>query len=164
MIRIVVAADLNNAIGKGGKLPWRLKDDLRMFRQITMGGTVVMGRITYQSIGRALPGRSNIVLSLDPYFDAPDSEVARSIHEIMVLHNGSNEVLNIIGGASVYNKFWNKADEICLTRVNTRIDGADVFIPAIDTSLYDCIKRVSHGIDEDNEYSFEFQIYRRKKR
>ena len=162
MIKIVVAADLNNAIGRKGRLPWRLKADMCYFRMLTMGQTVLMGRRTYESIGKALAGRWNVVLTKDIAFDAPDIEVAHSLEEALLYHTPKNRDIFVIGGESLYRELWEEADEIYLTKVHTKVKGADTFVPEIDTTLYRAVSRTAHPKDEDNEYACEFIKYIRK--
>lgn len=164
MITIIVAADMNNAIGKGGKLPWHLGEDMRRFRVHTAGNIILMGRKTYESIGKALPNRTNVVVSTSPEFNPEDAIVLRSMADVMkfYLDNLDKDIM-VIGGASLYRYFWYVADVIMLTRVMTRIVGADTFVPEIDETMYEEVyAKDSHERDENNDYPTEFIYYRRK--
>lgn len=131
-VTLVVAASTNNVIGNRGKLPWRLPDDLRRFKLLTMGKPMVMGRKTYDSIGRPLPGRRNIVVSNNSQLRIAGCDVAGSPDEALVLALGNEaEEVMIIGGESVYRDFLPRAGRIHMTRVHTRIEG-DAFFPELE--------------------------------
>lgn len=128
-MKIIVAVDEGGGIGLDGKLPWHLPGDLKRFRQLTLGGTVVMGRTTFEGIGRPLPGRQNVVLTRDPAWAAPGVEVARSVEAISEL---SGDVW-IIGGAQVYAQFQPLVDTIELTRVHG-LHPADAYFPSFGST------------------------------
>ena len=163
MITIIVAADENNAIGKGGKLPWHLGEDMRRFRVHTAGNIVLMGRKTYESIGKALPNRTNVVISSSKEFHPEDAIVLRSMADVMkfYLDNLDKDIM-VIGGASLYRYFWYVADCIILTRVRTKVIGADTFVPKIDEECYEQVWCEAHDKDEKNDYPMEFIYYKRK--
>ena len=130
MISIVVAASKNGVIGVDGDLPWRLPDDLRYFKQLTTGKPVVMGRKTYESIGRPLPNRHNIIISRNPAFEAAGCDVAASPEAAIELAGDAEEIM-VIGGGTIYEQFVDRANRIYLTRVHTHIDG-DAFFATPD--------------------------------
>ncbi|MDL2231408.1 dihydrofolate reductase [Porphyromonadaceae bacterium OttesenSCG-928-L07] len=156
ILSIIVAASENYVIGKDNKLLWHISADLKRFRSLTTGHSVIMGRKTYESIGKPLPNRRNIVISGNPSFTAPGCEMVNSIEQALELVEGEEEVF-VIGGGSIYNKLWNKADRLYLTRVYTQIDG-DTFIPE-DLSLWREIVREDFKSDEKNEYDYSFINY-----
>lgn len=155
LVKLIVAQSLNGVIGVGGKLPWHLAYDMAFFRNQTMGHTVVMGRKTYESIGKALPGRRNFVLTRDSQFVAPGVEVFRSVEEVLRLPLDEDQHLFVIGGQSVYEAFLPCADEIFLTLVVTVLDG-DRFFPRI-TGDWDCRRIGWHAADKNND--FEHHIF-----
>jgi dihydrofolate reductase len=133
MISIICAMGRNRAIGAGNRLPWRLPDDLRRFKRLTMGHPVIMGRRTFESIGRPLPGRRNIVLSRRAGFAAPGCEVFGSLDEaVKAVRQGpplTGAEIFVIGGAEVYRAAMPMADRIYLTIVEDTPAGADAFFP-----------------------------------
>jgi len=129
-ISIVVAMSENNVIGIDGHLPWYLPEDLQHFKRVTMGKPVIMGRNTFDSIGKALPGRKNIVLTRDPKFVAPNCFVAKDIDEAINLSCDAPEVM-IIGGGNIYRQFLPKTKKIYMTIVNLEVQG-DTSFPLIN--------------------------------
>ncbi len=130
MIGMVWAQARNGVIGAGGGLPWHLPEDLALFRELTMGGTVVMGRRTWESLPdrfRPLPGRVNVVLTSDPGWSADGARRAASVEEVLAEH----ESFWVIGGGSVYAAFLPHADRLVVTDDDTRVDG-DTWAPALD--------------------------------
>ena len=162
MISIVVAASRNGVIGVDGDLPWRLPDDLRYFKQLTTGKPVVMGRKTYESIGRPLPNRQNIVITRNPVFEAPGCDVVSSPEEALRAAGNVDEVM-VIGGGTIYEQFAGRVDRIYLTSVHTEIDG-DVFFEAPDSSLWRQAASTHHPADERHQYAFDFQTFERRSR
>ncbi len=130
LVSLIVAVAANGVIGRDGHLPWRIPTDLRFFKEKTMGKPVVMGRKTFQSIGRALPGRRNIVLTRDARFTANDVLVAHDLDEALASVSEAGEVM-IIGGAEVYLLALPRADRIYLTKVKLDADG-DTYFPTLD--------------------------------
>jgi dihydrofolate reductase len=151
----------NRVIGRGGGLPWRLSADLRRFKRLTMGHHIVMGRKTYESIGRPLPGRTSVVISRDATY-APDAVlVARSMDQAKRLAADDSEVF-FIGGGEVYRQVLPEIDRIYLTMVHAVIDG-DTFFPDLDLSTWQLVESVRAASDEKNEYDHSFLIYDRKR-
>ncbi len=156
-ISLIVARADNRVIGRRGRLPWRIPADMKYFKRVTMGKPIVMGRKTYESIGVALPGRTNIVVTNNPTIEAPDIKKARSIHEALKLarEEGGQEVM-VIGGGQVYDATLPIADRIYLTEVHENVDG-DAWFPHIDKSLWREISREDHKKEADTP-AFSFVV------
>lgn len=162
MISIIVAASTNNVIGANGGLPWRLPDDLKRFKQLTLGKPIVMGRLTWESIGRPLPGRQNIVLTRQADFDADGCDVAASPADALSLAGDSTEIM-IIGGSQIYQLFLSKAGRLHVTQVHAEIEG-DAFFPAIDDRAWQLVDKELHEADDAHQFAFEFRTYERTDR
>ncbi|PZA08182.1 MULTISPECIES: dihydrofolate reductase [unclassified Meiothermus] len=150
-LTLIAAMDRNRAIGKEGRLPWHLPDDLRRFKALTLGHTVLMGRRTFESLGRPLPGRRNVVLSRDPHFRAEGVEVVHSLEAGL----GGGEIM-VIGGGEVYALTLPLAQRMRLTLVDAEIAGADTFFPQFDLSGWRETNRVFHPADGRHAFSFSF--------
>jgi dihydrofolate reductase len=160
-VSLIVAIAENGVIGREGGLPWRLSADLRRFKAITMGHHVIMGRKTYESIARPLPGRTMIVLSRKADFQAAQGVlVARDLPQAMHLAADDDEVF-VIGGGEVYRQALPLADRIYLAVVHTEIDG-DTQFPDVDWSQWREVESTPHAADEKNEYDTTFRILERK--
>lgn len=162
-VSIIVATSLNHAIGKDNQLLWHLPADLKFFKTTTMGCPVVMGRKTFQSIGRTLPGRQNVVITRDKTFNTDgqyDLTVVGSIDEALVKLHAEKEVF-IIGGGEIYKQSIDSVDTIYITLVHTIIDG-DVYFPEIDKSKFDLVWEEKHLADEKNKFDYTFQKFERK--
>lgn len=159
MISIIVAASANNVIGAQGDLPWRLSDDLKRFKAMTMGKPIVMGRKTWESIGRALPGRQNIVVTRQPGFQAAGCDVVASSQAALAAADGADEIM-VIGGSQVYALFLPDAERLYLTRVHAEIEG-DAFFPEIDASDWQLVSDESHSADDRNAFDYSFRTYER---
>ena len=162
MISLIVAASTNNVIGVNGGLPWHLPDDLKRFKAITLGKPVVMGRKTHASIGRALPGRPNIVISARAGFQAQGCEVVASTAAAIAAARGADEIM-IIGGGQIYALFLPLAARIYLTRVQVELDGTAHF-PKLDEREWRISERVMRDNDERHAHSFEFITLERQTR
>ena len=158
-ISIVVAASANNVIGNKGQLPWRVSDDLKRFKKITMGKPIIMGRLTWESIGRALPGRQNIVMTRQPGFVADDCDIVTSPVGALTAAAGAEEVM-IIGGGGIYELFLPIAHRVYLTRVLADI-GGDTLFPVLDEKSWRLVSSEPHAADAANEFPFEFRTYER---
>ncbi len=143
----------NRVIGKNNALPWRLSPDLKRFRRITMGHPIIMGRKTYESIGRPLDGRKNIVITRNPEFRPDGVTVAGSIDEALGLAN--DDEIMIIGGADIYAQTLSRADRIHLTLIHENFDG-DAYFPEIDSKEWKEAERedIEPGVDAAFGYSF----------
>lgn len=153
MISLVVAASTNNVIGADGGLPWRLPEDLRRFKEITMGKPIVMGRATWESIGRALPGRRNVVITRQAGYEAAGCDVVASIDAALDLVADEAEVM-IIGGGKIYEQTLPMADRIYLTRVHASVDG-DTFFPELDDAEWQEVDRETYPAGEGREHAFD---------
>ncbi len=159
MISIIVAASANNVIGVEGDLPWRLSDDLKRFKAITMGKPIVMGRKTWDSIGRPLPGRQNIVITRQAGFVAEGCDVVASAGEAIAATAGADEVM-VIGGSQVYSLFLPNAERLYLTRVHAEVAG-DAFFPPINESQWRLVNDEPHSADDQNAFDYSFRTYER---
>ncbi len=160
MISLIVAASTNNVIGVQGELPWRLSDDLKRFKALTIGKPIVMGRLTFESIGRALPGRQNIVITRQKNTIAEGCDVVDSPAAALSVAKNASEIM-VIGGGQIYDLFFPKASRLYVTRVHTAVEG-DAFFPAIDSSEWALTANEAHLASEKNEYDFTFEVYERK--
>jgi dihydrofolate reductase len=159
-VTIVVAASTNNVIGRQGKLPWRLPEDLRRFRQLTMGKPIVMGRRTYDSIGRPLPGRRNIVISRRRGLRIDGCTVAQSPDEALSLADGADEVM-IVGGERVYEGFLPQTDRIHMTRVHASIEG-DAFFPELRPGDWQVVSSEEYPATGERRLAFTFETLSRR--
>ena len=159
---IIVAISDNNAIGKDNDLLWHISADMKFFRRQTLGSPVIMGRKTFESIGRALPGRVNIVISRG--FDTgEDVEVVSSLEEAFATAASTNlEKCFVMGGGQIYSQAMQFADRLIVTHVHTVIDEADTFFPPIDPSVWKVAQRSELFTDEESGYTFEFVEYEKR--
>jgi dihydrofolate reductase len=158
MLSLVVAVAENDAIGKGNALPWHLPADLKHFKQLTLGKHVLMGRKTYQSIGKALPQRTNLVLSRRD-FSAADARVVPDVGAARAI--AGDDPLMVIGGAEIYRLALPEADLIHLTLVHTRVGDADTFFPEWRGSEWREQERQFHARDDKNAFDYTFITLRR---
>lgn len=156
-ISIIVAVAENGVIGRAGGLPWRLPADLRRFRERTMGHPVIMGRRTWESIGRPLPGRRNIVVTRTPGFRAPGAEIAGSLEEALRLAGDTDEIF-VIGGAQLYAEALPRADRIYMTRVRAAPEG-DAWFPPWNPAEWVELGRAHHPADQANPFAFDEIVY-----
>jgi dihydrofolate reductase len=154
-IELVVAVSENDVIGRGNRLPWHLPADLRHFKALTMGCTVLMGRKTHESIGRPLPGRRNVILTRSPGYVAAGCELATSLTEARRAH-ASQATIMVIGGAEVYRECLPHARRIHLTLVHTHIADGDAWFDGWRDSAWFEAARVSHAADEQNSIAYSF--------
>ena len=159
MISIIVAASTNNTIGVDGDLPWRLPEDLKRFKSITMGKPMIMGRTTFESIGRALPGRRSIVLSRQAGFEAPDCDVVSSVADALKIAGDVEEVM-IIGGGDIYRQFLPMADRIYFTRIDAHIEG-DTRFPEIDLEDWKVMESAKYPAGDEREHGFSIDVLER---
>ncbi len=151
---MIVAVGSNNEIGKNNDLLWYLPCDLKFFKATTMGRSIIMGRKTFQSLPKALPGRKNIVISSDPCFDAPGATVVTDI-EAALRESETDEVF-IIGGASIYKAYFSMADKLYITEVEFEDKDADVYFPEVDLSLW---KKEILDEGEENGLKYKHILY-----
>lgn len=164
-IALVVAAAENGIIGRDGGLPWHVSSDLKFFRKTTLGKPIVMGRKTFESIGKPLDGRPNIVISRDPAF-APDGvyvfasiDDALAIARTLAADLGQDEVA-VIGGAQIYAATLPVADRVYLTRIHAQPDG-DASLPALDPSMWQEVSHVRHEAGPKDDHPFSIMVYER---
>lgn len=161
IVSLIVAVDEEWGIGKENRLPWRLSADLKTFKNLTLGHHLIMGRKTYETIGRPLPGRVSLVVSRNLQYPAPGCLVVGSLEQALQLARQANETeAFVIGGGELYRQAIDLTDRIYLTRVHTRC-AADVFFPKIE--LQDWVEKESafHAADEKNQYAFTFAVLER---
>ena len=159
MVSIVVAIAQNNAIGKNNQLLWHLPADLKHFKQITSGHTIIMGRKTYDSIGRPLPNRRNIVITRNTGLTIEGAEVVTTLEDALALCDNEDEVF-IVGGAQIYEQALAKTHRIHLTTVHQNYDG-DTFFPEIDKQVWKVINSEYHTPDEKNVVAYTFSTLER---
>ena len=155
-IIFVVAYSKNHGIGKDNQMPWHLPNDFKHFKALTLNHSVLMGRKTYESIGRPLPNREMIVLTRQPDFQ---SDYARLIHSLDELHPLKND-LYVIGGAEIYKLLLPQADIVYATEVNTTIN-ADAFFPELPSSEWLAVSREAHPADDKHAFEYDFVDYQR---
>jgi dihydrofolate reductase len=160
-LSLIVAAAENGVIGRDGALPWRLPDDLKRFKQLTLGHPIVMGRKTWESIGRPLPGRLNIVVTRQHGYAADGCRVVASLQDALAVAReaGTGQAF-VIGGADLYNLALPLADCIHLTRVLAEVEG-DTRLPNIPWPEFERVDAESHVADERHEHAFVFETWRR---
>ncbi len=161
-IAYVVAIDDNGLIGRENDLPWHLPDDLRWFRDRTMGKPCIMGRKTYESLPdryRPLPGRLNIVVTRNTAYEAPGAVVVHSFDEALRAAGDAEEII-VAGGADLFNAFMSLVDRLYLTRVHGAAEG-DVYFPDYDPAQWREIYRQEHPADERHDYAFTWLILER---
>ena len=160
IVSVIAAVADNGVIGRDGGLPWHLPADLKRFKRLTTGHHMIMGRRTWDSIGRRpLPGRPTIVVSRDPEFVAGGAQVAGSVRAALELAAGADEVF-IAGGGAVYLEALPVADRVYLTRVHGRFEG-DAFFPPFDSSGWRVVVEERHEADEKNPHAHTFMVYER---
>lgn len=165
ILSLIAAADENNVIGHGNTMPWRLPDELKHFRATTKGHPVIMGRKTYDSIGRPLPERLNIVVSRNPDLRIEGCLVVSSLHDAIetARRDGKDEVF-VIGGQQIYEAALPVADRIYLTRIHTHLLEGDAYFPAIPFEEWKEVSRERHEADEKHAFPFSFTILERVKK
>jgi dihydrofolate reductase len=156
---IAAVAD-NGVIGRGNGLPWRLSADLKRFKQLTTGHTLIMGRKTFESIGKPLPNRTSIVLTRDRGYRAPGAIVVHDLNEALERCKGEQEVF-VIGGAAVFREALPRVTRLYLTRVHADIEG-DVHFPEVNLEAWERLEQVSLPADEKNNYPTTYEVYVRR--
>ena len=154
IIAAIVAIDLNHAIGKNNQLLWHLPADLKFFKQTTMGCPIIMGRKTYQSIGRLLPGRKNIIITRNEDFKIEGAEIYQSLND--AISKCDSEKVFVIGGAEIYTLAMPMIKELYITIVKNKFD-ADTFFSKINTSQFNLVWEDCHEADEKNKFDYCFQ-------
>jgi len=157
MISIIVAIGENRVIGKNNQLIWHLPADLKRFKQLTMGHAMIMGRKTFDSIGKALPGRTTVIITRQKDYKKENCLVAESLEKAIALCKNDPEIF-IIGGAQVFEKAIPITDKIYLTQIHQSFDG-DVFFPGLEKEKWKIESREDHKADEKNPYDYSFINY-----
>jgi len=162
-IILIVAFDRNNAIGLNNDLPWKLPDDLRRFKALTLGKPILMGRKTAQSLGRALPGRLNLVLTRAGRAPLDGMQAVASMEQAIerAAEDGAQE-LCVIGGGEVYRLTMEHADLLAVTEVDAVVDNADTHFPLIDPVVWSPVRSELHAADDRHAYAFSFVDYARR--
>jgi len=162
-LAVIVAAAENGVIGRDNALPWHLPEDLRYFKKVTLGKPIVMGRKTFESIGRALPGRTNIVITRKPDFQAEGVRVVASFDDALRLaqdiaaSDGVQELV-VIGGAEIYKAAIPRADRLYITEVHAQVEG-DAILPQIEWKYWREIGRECFTAQDPNPYDYSFVVY-----
>jgi len=162
LLTIIVAVDLNNAIGVGGKLPWHLPQDLKFFKNNTWAMPVIMGRKTFESLGKPLTGRTNIVISRNPDWQANGVLSAGNISEAIEIAKGlQTREIFIIGGGSIYETALPLANRLYITRVFTSVEDADTWFPKWQAKEWEMKWEQAFGKDEKHAFDYSFQCWER---
>lgn len=167
-VSLIVALSQNHVIGRNNKLPWYLPNDLKYFKQVTMGLSIIMGRKTFESIGKPLPGRTNIVITRNPEWAAEGVRAVTSLDEALSLAesvaeiDGRDEVM-VIGGDQIYRLVMPTVDRLYLTQVHAQVDG-DAFFPEFDRDAWKEIGREDYESSETNPYDYSFTVLERRAR
>ena len=163
MLSTIVAIANNNVIGKDNKLIWHLPEDLKRFKQITTGKNIIMGRKTFESLGRVLPNRKHIIFSQNPDFkvDDPNVEIVHSMLQIQEYIENDEENF-VIGGAMIYNLLMPYVTKMYVTQIDKEFEG-DAFFPKIDEDVWKVVERINGTKDENNNLDYEFVTYERIK-
>jgi dihydrofolate reductase len=157
MIEFVVAYTSNRVIGKNGKMPWHLPNDLRHVKKLTTGQTIVMGRQTFESIGKPLPQRRNIVVTRQQNFEHPGVEVVHSIREVLEIGD-----IYVLGGAHIFAAMMDIVDRMHITELHCELDG-DTFFPMWDKDAFQLVSSTPGIVDEKNQIPHTFLVYERNR-
>ncbi|RXT05728.1 dihydrofolate reductase [Ammoniphilus sp. CFH 90114] len=159
MISVIVAMSRNRVIGKDNKMPWHLPADLAYFKRVTMGHTVLMGRKTFESMGKPLPGRNNVILTRQKDYHQEGCRVLHTIEE--ALREFKDQDLFVIGGAEIIKEFLPVVDKLYLTQIDEEFEG-DTFLPEFDAGEWVEVSRTEGVIDEKNKFPHTFFVYEKK--
>lgn len=159
-LSLIVAMDRNRLIGRNNALPWQMPADLAYFKKTTMGKPIVMGRKTYESIGRPLPGRDNLVVSRNPAFEAPGCILVQSIDDALEKCRSEAEIM-LIGGATLYQQAIEKAGALYITFIHHEFEG-DTWFPDYDEQIWKLESKAEFEPDERNQYAYSFVKYIRE--
>ncbi|MES2930698.1 MAG: dihydrofolate reductase [Patescibacteria group bacterium] len=158
ILSLIAAIGKNDELGKDNKLLWDMPADMRHFRETTTGHPVIMGRKTFESIGRPLPNRRNIVITRDDSYSHEGVEVVHSLDEAVAFFADSEEEVFCLGGGEIFRQAIDKADRLYITRIESGFD-ADVFFPTISDDIWKEISREEHASDERNPFPYAFLLY-----
>jgi dihydrofolate reductase len=158
-LSLIAAVAQNGTLGRDGRVPWHLPVDLRWFKRWTVGHPVLMGRKTFDSVGKPLPARRNVVITRREGFAPPGVEVARSVEEALQRVSGCDEIF-VVGGAEIYRETLLRADRLILTHIHRDFPG-DAFFPPFDATEWRIVSREEHPESESNPLPFTFVVYER---
>lgn len=162
IVSLIVAFTENGVIGFEGDMPWKLSADLKRFKRLTMGHHLIMGRNTYESIGRLLPGRTTIIMTRNAEYFAEGALIAGDLQQALALaKEAGDEEAFVVGGGQVYQHALPQAQRIYATRIHTELSG-DTFFPEVDWGQWQLIESTKHPPDSKNEYAYSFEDYERK--
>jgi dihydrofolate reductase len=162
IISLISAIATNNAIGKNNALLWHLPDDFKHFKSLTSGHPIIMGRKTFESIGRALPNRRNIVITRDNTYKKDGIETCSSLDDALEQFKNTDQEIFVIGGGQLYSEAIDRADRLYITHVDTTPEDADTFFPVIDPQKWEELDRNEHSKDETHACAFTFVTYTKK--
>lgn len=163
-LTLIVAAAQNDVIGQDNALPWHLPRDLLYFKSVTIDCPIIMGRKTYESIGKALPRRLNIVVTRNRNYCLTDAKLAHSLTEAVAVASSKQpdaKAIHIIGGATLFEESIHLVDKIYLNRVLATVEG-DTFLPTVDWSAWQLLSQNHYAADENNAYAVDVEVYGRK--
>jgi dihydrofolate reductase len=160
IISLIAAMTRNRVIGEANTMPWHLPADLKHFKQVTMAKPIIMGRKTFESIGRPLPGRNNIVVTRDKGFTGNSIKVVAGIEQAIYAAGPVDEVM-VIGGAQIYRQFLTRADRLYLTLIDTEVSG-DAFFPDINPDEWRLTDSSCYAADDENPFNLQFVNYVRR--
>ena len=158
-LTLIAAMSQNRVIGRDNDLAWHLPKDLKRFKELTKGHHVLMGRKTYESVGRPLPGRTNIVISRQENYKAPGCIVVHTLEEAIRKAENDNQPY-VIGGGKIYEQALPLADTLELTQIHADVEG-DTYFPEVDTNKWQIVAKESHEADDKHEFAYDFLTYQR---
>ncbi|MFB5281781.1 dihydrofolate reductase [Peribacillus sp. Hz7] len=161
MISLIVAMDQNRVIGKNNQLPWYLPADLQYFKKVTMGKPIIMGRKTFESIGRVLPGRENIIVTRNQSYTNSDCTILHTIDEIKQYADQSEQEVFVIGGAEIFKEILPVTDRIYITEIEASFEG-DTYFPSLDENEWITRSSTPGIVDEKNVYAHRFVVLERR--
>jgi dihydrofolate reductase len=160
LITLIVAVSDNGVIGRENALPWHLPEDLKRFKRLTMGKPMIMGRKTFESIGKPLPGRLNIVVTRDTNYRREGVSVVHGVDEAIAAAAGAPELM-VIGGSELFRQFLPRAGRVHLTRVHAQVEG-DVTWPPLDTRSWEVVEKEQHAADERHAWPMTFEVWEKR--
>lgn len=161
ILSLIAAIGKNNEIGKRNELLWHMPEDMKYFRRVTSGHTVIMGQKTFEALGKPLPNRKNIVLTKEKDFKAEGVEISNSLEKTVASLKNSDEEVFIIGGGQIYKQAMDMADKLYITHVDMEDKDADTFFPEIIPIVWNEVVHTEHKKDDKNPYDYTFSVYER---
>lgn len=161
MISLMVAMDEKRLIGKNNALPWYLPADLQYFKRVTMGHPIVMGRKTFESIGRILPGRENVIVTRNHDFQVEGCTILHDVSEIKTFADNSEQEVFVIGGAEIFQAILPVTDRLYITQIHEEFEG-DTYFPVINETEWESVVTIPGVIDDKNIYAHDFIVLRKK--